>query len=134
MALPRATVVVLASEGGHRHALGDPIARGTPEPGERQASVRIEANLLDRLTDREPGRPVALETQDLARGVDLANRESTAVGLRHEQPPEVDVEDIPPRGREEMTLGLEEVAPGAARAAAETRLREGRRVPEDLRL
>src|SRR5712691_4324388 len=121
MARPRAIAVISASEGGHRHALGDSIAGGTFEPGKRQASVRIEANLLDRLADREPGRPIALEAQDLARGVDLANRESAAVGLRHEQPPEVDVEDIPPRGREEIALALEEVAPGAARAAAEAR-------------
>src|SRR6266568_8442198 len=133
MARPRAIAVISASEGGYRHALGDSIAGGTFEPGKRQASVRIEANLLDRLADRETGRPVALEAQDLAGGEDLADREDTPFGLRHEEPPVIDVEDVPPRGREEIALALEEVAPGAARAAAEARLREGRRVPEDFR-
>ena len=97
------------------------------------------ATASDDVLDRRPmhqgpaARQRAQPSADSAVVYDLlADGESATLNLRHEQSPVIRVQDIPSRGREEMTPGLEEVAPGAPPATVEPGLGERRGVPEDI--
>src|SRR6185295_12997887 len=108
-----------ACERGYGHTLAHGRAVGAFEPAQGEPAVGIEADLRDGLAEREPGSPVVLDPERLARGEDLSHHERAPFHLRHEEPPIVRLEHVAPRWRELAPFRFEEIAPGAALAAAE---------------